>query len=160
MKTRSSQKGFTLIELMIVVAIIGILAAIAVPAYQDYTKKARATESVNVLGAIKTQAAEYYMSAGGWSETAADYGIDTAMYADKSNVGDVTITPAADQFVATVVAKISTTETINVSMGSTDGNTWGCYTDDSANYKFLPQNCRYTDLDTALGGVAAAPAAP
>jgi len=48
------QKGFTLIELMIVVAIIGILAAIALPAYQDYTARAQAAEAVNLLGGLKT----------------------------------------------------------------------------------------------------------
>ena len=53
MKT-SAQKGFTLIELMIVVAIIGILAAVAIPAYQDYTAKAQVSEAVNLLGGAKT----------------------------------------------------------------------------------------------------------
>lgn len=50
----NAQKGFTLIELMIVVAIIGILAAIAIPAYQSYTAKSQATESVTLLGGLKT----------------------------------------------------------------------------------------------------------
>lgn len=50
----NAQKGFTLIELMIVVAIIGILAAIAIPAYQNYTAKAQAAEAVNLLGGLKT----------------------------------------------------------------------------------------------------------
>jgi type IV pilus assembly protein PilA len=53
MKT-SAQKGFTLIELMIVVAIIGILAAIAIPAYGDYTAKAQTSEALNILGGAKT----------------------------------------------------------------------------------------------------------
>ena len=48
------QQGFTLIELMIVVAIIGILAAIAIPAYNDYTAKSQATEAINLLGGLKT----------------------------------------------------------------------------------------------------------
>ena len=52
------QKGFTLIELMIVVAIIGILAAVAIPAYQDYTAKAQATEGFTLLGGLKTPIAE------------------------------------------------------------------------------------------------------
>lgn len=52
-RPRSSQSGFTLIELLIVIAIIGILAAIAVPAYQDYTRRARATEMVSYTGPLK-----------------------------------------------------------------------------------------------------------
>jgi type IV pilus assembly protein PilA len=56
------QKGFTLIELMIVVAIVGILAAIALPAYQDYTIRARVSEAAAAAGACKTAVAEYYAS--------------------------------------------------------------------------------------------------
>jgi|SRR5690606_6589190 len=56
----NSQKGFTLIELMIVVAIIGILAAIAIPAYQDYIARAQATEAINLAGGLKTPVADMY----------------------------------------------------------------------------------------------------
>lgn len=58
------QKGFTLIELMIVVAIIGILAAVAIPAYQDYTARAQASEAVSLLGGLKTPITEYYQTQG------------------------------------------------------------------------------------------------
>ena len=58
------QKGFTLIELMIVVAIIGILAAIAIPAYQDYTVRSKVTELINGAGVCKTSVAEYYQTKG------------------------------------------------------------------------------------------------
>ena len=61
---RNIQKGFTLIELMIVVAIIGILAAIAIPAYQDYTIRAKVTELINAAGVCKTSVAEYYQAVG------------------------------------------------------------------------------------------------
>ncbi len=58
------QQGFTLIELMIVVAIIGILAAVAIPAYQDYTAKAQASEGFTLVGGLKTPIAEAMGSAG------------------------------------------------------------------------------------------------
>ena len=60
------QQGFTLIELMIVVAIIGILAAIAIPAYQDYTIRAQVSEGPTLSGAIKTSMAEYFADRGTW----------------------------------------------------------------------------------------------
>ena len=63
------QKGFTLIELMIVVAIIGILAAIAIPAYQDYTIRSKVTECINAAGVCKTSIAEYYQTKGEFPTT-------------------------------------------------------------------------------------------
>ena len=63
---KSLQKGFTLIELMIVIAIIGILAAIAIPAYQNYTIRAQVTEGLSLADDFKTAVAEYYQNNGSW----------------------------------------------------------------------------------------------
>jgi type IV pilus assembly protein PilA len=72
---KAIQKGFTLIELMIVVAIIGILAAIAIPAYQDYTIRAQVTEGLNLMSDMKAGVAEWYAQEGAWPSTLVQLGI-------------------------------------------------------------------------------------
>jgi type IV pilus assembly protein PilA len=75
---KTIQKGFTLIELMIVVAIIGILAAIAIPAYQDYTIRSQVTEGLNLASAVKAGVAEAYAQTGEWPADLDGAGGDTA----------------------------------------------------------------------------------
>jgi len=72
---KAIQKGFTLIELMIVVAIIGILAAIAIPAYQDYTIRAQVSEGLSLSSAAKTAVAEYFLNKGEAPDTRAKAGM-------------------------------------------------------------------------------------
>jgi type IV pilus assembly protein PilA len=72
---KAIQKGFTLIELMIVVAIIGILAAIAIPAYQDYTIRAQVTEGLNLMSDMKAGVAEWYAQEGAWPSSLDQIGI-------------------------------------------------------------------------------------
>ena len=95
----TKRKGFTLIELLIVVVIIGILAAIAIPAYQDYTTRAQVTEGLNMAGTAKAAVTEAYTSNGDWPADNATAGIGTAAtiqgkYVDSVTVAGNTITVA------------------------------------------------------------------
>ena len=92
---KQSQKGFTLIELMIVVAIIGILAAIAIPAYQDYTIRSQASEGMSLASGAKTAVAEFYTNTGSWPSTNASAGLAlpqsiSGQYVTRVNVGSAT----------------------------------------------------------------------
>jgi type IV pilus assembly protein PilA len=100
---KKMQQGFTLIELMIVVAIIGILAAIAIPAYQDYTIRAKVTEGLNLADSAKTSVAESFQSGGTTGLKAAANSWNSSFTATKyvSNISVVSA-PGATQGVITV----------------------------------------------------------
>jgi len=83
------QKGFTLIELMIVIAIIGILAAIAIPAYQDYTIRSKVSEGLNLAGAAKLAVSETYDSLGSFALNNTSYGLPLAASINGNYVASV-----------------------------------------------------------------------
>ena len=85
------QQGFTLIELMIVVAIIGILAAIAIPAYQDYTIRAQVSEGLNLAGGAKAAVSEYTMDRGSFPNSNTQAGISDATDIQGKYVTSVTV---------------------------------------------------------------------
>lgn len=88
------QQGFTLIELMIVVAIIGILAAIAIPQYAEYTNRARISEGLQLSNGAKTALAEYYSSEGKYPADNAAAGLQAAGNIKGNNVDALTVTLA------------------------------------------------------------------
>lgn len=88
---RKIQQGFTLIELMIVVAIIGILAAIAIPAYQDYTARAQASEAFSILDGLKTPMVEANSQDGSWGKP--DGAVVEGKYVSKVDFADSDTAP-------------------------------------------------------------------
>ncbi|ENT1551958.1 pilin [Neisseria gonorrhoeae] len=80
------QKGFTLIELMIVIAIVGILAAVALPAYQDYTARAQVSEAILLAEGQKSAVTEYYLNHGIWPENNGAAGVASPPPTSKANM--------------------------------------------------------------------------
>lgn len=141
--TKKIQKGFTLIELMIVVAIVGILAAVGLPAYQDYTTRAKLTEAISLVQGAKTSISEIYQQTGSYpaDNAAAQMGAAAAFVTDEITTitnasGTVTVVlkafggiDAADELIFTP------SETAGV------GITWACTTGGTIEAKYLPSSC-------------------
>lgn len=144
------QKGFTLIELMIVVAIIGILAAVAIPAYQDYTTRAKVSEILGFASSMKTSVSECALTDGALTncdDTAS--GIDVTEVAGASPyissvsvaAGVITITPDWTELGVSSGGSGSIAFTPTYSAG---GVGWDCAVSNSDMNKYMPSNCRAT----------------
>ena len=151
---RTFQRGFTLIELMIVIAIIGILAAIAIPAYQDYTIRSEVSEGAVLADGMKTAIVEFYNNNGRWPTTQASAGLEATGSIVGKYVTSVDVATTTGKVIVTFGNQVNTRVsgsilTFSAGASLTQGSiTWNCKnTQTGANgttvvNKYLPSACR------------------
>jgi type IV pilus assembly protein PilA len=136
---RAFQKGFTLIELMIVVAIIGILAAVALPAYQDYTIRSRVTELVLQASSFKTTVSEKAFSDG----TVASSGMGLTV-CPTGRIASGSVSTAGTITIAGSNTTVGTAVSVVLSPTITSTQViWGCSAGTTGQFRYVPAECRH-----------------
>ncbi|WP_319005333.1 pilin [Marinobacter nauticus] len=147
-KMNKGQQGFTLIELMIVVAIIGILAAVAIPAYQDYTARAQVSEGVSLAGGLKSTVSDIWSTRGSLADAdSGSAGLPAATdvsgsYVDQVSVTDGLITITMESTGVSAGIQGATFQLSPITGGGS--MIWTCKTGGGSamDAKYLPSNCR------------------
>ena len=141
------QKGFTLIELMIVVAIIAILAAIALPAYQDYLIRSQVSEGAVLTDGAKTAIVEFYSNTGRFPPANASAGLASPVSISGKYVLSIDAGTTKGQIIATfntgdANVKIQSKKLIYSAITNTGSVAWSCKNQTTVDQKYLPTVCR------------------
>jgi type IV pilus assembly protein PilA len=131
--------GFTIIELMIAVAIIGILAALAIPAYQTYIARSRVSEGILFASDAKSNVAQYYLSTGNFPSSNSEAGIPVTI--SSPMVASIDVSGNGQVIVTTSISGITNGSIIFSPLASSSGITWTC-TGGNLDGNYRPSNCR------------------
>lgn len=141
---KTSQEGFTLIELMIIVAILGFLATIALPAYQDYVVRSKVSEVIVFADSARSSLSDYYMASGRMPDDAEQANINTSP--DQSQfIGSIALSTTVSSATITYTLENLTIAGDLALVGTATGNgiEWSCNTAaTTVGNRYLPKNCR------------------